>query len=159
MDDTGAENRLRELLCDQGWFLRPRPDAINRIQNAARRQRIKAASTAAGTAAVIASAAIAVPLAYSGSPATQTPSAPAPSAPAPSVHSSTPSKTHRVMPQLVGLSLQEAEAIISKAIPGVHVHVQHAKAGARVEIVVQEIPAGGSNVDRGATIVIVVSGR
>lgn len=162
-DDTGAENRLRELLRDQGWSLTPRPDAMQRIRQAARRQRIKAASTTAGAAAAIAITAIAVPLASSGTQTTQATQAMqatrTPPVSASSVPASTPSKTRRVLPLLVGLSLHEAEATISKAVPRVHVRVRHSNANVPVEIVVQEIPAGGSEVDPGTTVVLVVSGR
>lgn len=64
-DDADLESRLRELLHDPGWSLRPRADVQARIRRAARRQRMRMASFAAGTG-VIAAAAVAVPLAVSG---------------------------------------------------------------------------------------------
>jgi hypothetical protein len=64
-DDAELENRLRELLRDPGWSMRPRPDAPARIRRVVRRQRVRTASFAAGTAAV-AAAAIAIPLTVVG---------------------------------------------------------------------------------------------
>jgi hypothetical protein len=77
-DDSTAENRLRELLHDQGWSLPPWPDAQERVRRAARRQRVRAVGVCAGAAA-IAIAAIAVPLSLGGR-AAPVPLGPRPSA-------------------------------------------------------------------------------
>ena len=64
--DDETEDRLRSLLHDPGWSLRPWPDAEARVQRAARRQRLRASGVAAGAGAAI--AAVVVPLTIIGSP-------------------------------------------------------------------------------------------
>jgi DNA-binding beta-propeller fold protein YncE len=59
-DEANLENKLRGLLRDPRWSVRPRPDAQARIRQAARRQRVRRASltgAAAGTV-IVACAAI-----------------------------------------------------------------------------------------------------
>jgi hypothetical protein len=61
-----TEDRLRALLQDPRWSLRPWPDAEARVRRAARRQRLRATSVAAGAGAAI--AAVVFPLTMVGSP-------------------------------------------------------------------------------------------
>lgn len=60
--DDNAENRLRELFRDPRWSLPSWPDADARVRDAARRQRLRAASVAlcAGIAAITAITALVV---------------------------------------------------------------------------------------------------
>ena len=64
-DDATLEIKLRELLRDPRWSLRPRADAQARIRRAARRQRVRLASLTGATCA-IAAAAVALPLTVLG---------------------------------------------------------------------------------------------
>ena len=59
-DDANLESRLRELLRDPRWSLRPRPDAQVRIRRAARRQRAKTASLAGAAAGTMIAACAAI---------------------------------------------------------------------------------------------------
>jgi hypothetical protein len=119
MPDDSTEGRLRELLDDPGWSLPPWPDAQARIRRAARRQRIRTAGLAACTGA-IAAAAVAVPLALSGGgPGTapgRVPAAPATASRASATPSARDSVATVLMPDVTGLTLKQAEAIL-RSVP------------------------------------------
>ena len=148
-DDGNLENRLRELLRDPRWSLRPWPDAQARVRRSARRQRIKAASLAAGIGA-IAVAAVAVPLTLPGG---------VQGTPVPSTHASTPSAQHHNaatvrMPMVVGQELREAEAAIRAAVPIPDIIVRPVKTPAPPGTVVVQIPAAGTSVAPGSQITL-----
>jgi hypothetical protein len=115
MPDDSPEGRLRELLLDPGWSLPPWPDAQARVRRAARRQRFRTAGLAACTGA-IAAVAVAVPLALSGAGPGTVPgrvqAAPATASHASAVPSARGSAAIVLMPDVRGLTLKEAEAII-----------------------------------------------
>lgn len=149
--DASAEDRLRELLRDQEWYLRTRPDVMVRVRRAARRQRIKTAGMAACTAAAIASAAVTVPLTVSGAggPAATTHSVP----PSP-VPSSTPPA--RVMPSVLGLDLPQAEAVLRQALRQPHFTVRYAQGSQPAGTILAQTPAVGSHVGSGIRVTLVV---
>lgn len=149
-DEAGLENRLRDLLSDPQWSLRPWPDAQERVRRTARRQRIKAVSGAAGTGA-IAVAACAVPLAVLGG---------AHGTPQPANHpvrpsASQPSAATRRMPMVVGMKLAMAESILLQA--GLSITVAQVNASAPPGIVVAQTPVAGSPVTPGSHITLEVS--
>lgn len=70
MSDDHSEDRLRVLLRDDRWSLRPWPDVEPRVHRAARRQRLIATGLAAGaSAAVIAAVVVSLTLLGGGQPA------------------------------------------------------------------------------------------
>jgi len=168
-DDDSAEGRLRELLLDPGWSLPPWPDAQARIRRAARRQRVRAAGVAACTGA-IAAVAVAVPLALSGGgPGTAAGRVPA--APATASHArATPSVRDSVitvlMPDVTGLKLPAAEAVIRSVFPRPDIIVRPVKPnepagkvpGSRTpEIVIAQLPDPGAHVAVNGRIMLQVS--
>jgi PASTA domain len=156
-DDTGVEDRLRELLRDPGWSLPPRPDAPARIRRAARWQRIRTASTTACAVAVVA-AAIAGPLTLSrgGGPASApgTTHSVAAGAPSPAKHPA----PLRVMPSVIGMKLAFAEKVIHHALPATHFIVRlDATSAVRAGIVIAQTPVTGSHIRPGERVTLVVS--
>ena len=168
-DDDHPEGRLRELLLDPGWFLPPWPDAQARIRRAARRQRIRAAGLAACTGA-IAAVAVAVPLAVSGGGHGTAPGR-VPAAAATASHAiATPSVRDSVaavlMPDVTGLKLPAAEAVIRSVFPRPDIIVRHIEPhqlSGKVPgpgtpgIVVAQLPAPGARVAVSGRITLGVS--
>ncbi|HEY2265094.1 MAG TPA: PASTA domain-containing protein [Streptosporangiaceae bacterium] len=169
-DDDNPEGRLRELLLDPGWSLPPWPDAQARIRRAARRQRVRTAGLAACTGA-IAAAAVAVPLALAGGGPGTAPGR-GPAAPATASHASaTPSVRGSVatvlMPDVTGLTLEHAVAVIrSVMVPPPGITVRPAKpagppgqpsGSGTAETVVAQLPAPGARVPANGRITLEVS--
>ena len=156
MPDDIPEGRLRELLRDPGWSLPPWPDAQPRIRRAARRQRIRAAGLAA-CAGAIAAAAVAVPLALSGTgPGTvpgRVPAAPATASQASATPSARGSVATVLMPDVAGLKLPAAEAVLRSVFPRPDIIVRHVKVhgspgktSGSAQIVVSQLPGPGTRV-------------
>ena len=149
LDDDSSEDRLRELLLDPGWSLPSWPDAQARIRRAARRQRVRTAGLAACTGA-IAAVAVAVPLALSaGGPGTapgRVPAAPAAARQASATPSARGSVSAVLMPDILGLKLPEAKALIRSAFPRADIIVRHVKASQPAGVVIAQTPAPGVRV-------------
>jgi hypothetical protein len=156
--DMDDEEELRELFGDQGWWLPTPPDALIRIRRAARRQRLRAATMAACAMVVIAGA-VAGPLAFSKAGA---------SAMTPTVQVS--ARPTIQLPDVVGMQLQQAEAVIRAAIPGVRITVRHSTSttpspditlppGATLlpGSVTNELPLACALVNSGAQVTLTVS--
>ena len=151
-DEASLEDRLRDLLCDPRWSLRPWPDALGRVQRAARRQRIKAISAAACTGAV-AAAACAVPLAVLGA---------APGPPVPSTHTPTPSAAQpsaatRQMPLVVGMQEAAAVNILQAALSNPQINIVRVRTSTPPGTVVAQTPVAGTRVAPGSVITVEVS--
>ncbi len=164
LDDDGLEGRLCELLRDPGWSLPPWPDTQARIRRAARRQRIKATGLAAGTG-VIAVAAVTVPLALSGGgvrghgEGVQGTVGVVQGTPAAASHASTspPRPAARVlMPDVTGLELRAAKAVIRSAVSGPDIIVRHVKSSGPPGVVIAQLPAPGARVGQGGRITLKV---
>jgi PASTA domain len=151
-DDADCEGRLREVLRDQGWSLRPRPDAQARVRRAARRQRVKAAglATCAGT---IAAAAVAVSLALSGGGVQGTPVA----GRQPSTPSAGQRSAVRSMPAVTGLQLRAAETVIRSVVPRADIVVRHEKAQVPAGTIIAQFPAPGERLASGSRVTLVAS--
>jgi hypothetical protein len=158
--DMDDEEELRELFGDPGWWLPTPPDAMIRIRRAARRQRLRAATMAACAVVVIAGA-VAGPLAFSKAGA---------SAMTPTVQVS-PRPTIQ-LPDVIGMPLQQAEAAIRAAVPGVRITVRHSTSatpptgitlpsGAALPpgTAIAEAPLACSLVNPGAQITLTVNSR
>jgi hypothetical protein len=170
LDDDSPEGRLRELLLDPGWSLPPWPDAEARIRRAARRQRVRTAGLAACTGA-IAAAAVAVPLALSGGgPGTapgRVPAAPATASRASATPSARDSATIVLMPDVTGLRLKQAEAMIRYVLfsrPDIIIrHIKPAAPSGKVSgpgtpgIVLGQFPAPGARVAVNGQVTLGVS--
>lgn len=150
--DENYEGRLRELLRDPGWSLSPRPDAQARIQRSARRQRATITGLAACTGAA-AVAAIAVPLALSGG-GTQI-------APTAAGHlSATPSPSHHatsvVMPNVTGMTQQQAMVVILSVTTRGHIVIVHINSTQTAGVVIRQVPAAGTTVSTDGQIKLTV---
>lgn len=149
-DEDNLENRLRDLLSDPRWSLRPWPDALERIERTARRQRVKAVSRTACTGAV-AAAACAVPLAVLGG---------AHGTPLPSTHPARPSAPQSSaaavqMPMVVGMKAAAAESILLRA--GLSIEVVRVNAPVPPGTVVAQNPPAGTRVAPGSQVTLHVS--
>ncbi len=161
LDDDSPEGRLRELLLDPGWSLPPWPDPQARIRRAARRQRVRAAGLAGCTGA-IAAVAVAVPLALSGGSQGTPPGEVLTTPAAASQASVTPTPTdHRatvLMPDIVGLKLPAAKALIRSALfPRADITVRFVKASQPAGVVIAQTPAAATHVAANGRITLQVS--
>lgn len=152
-DDDRYEGRLRELLRDPGWSLTPPPDAQAWIRRSARRQRVMLTGLAACTGAAAATA-VAVPLALSGG---GSPPAPAAVGHVQATPLTQPKATSVLMPDVTGLKLKNAEAVIRSVTGPVHLVIRHVKVPRHGGTVVGQVPSPGARVSPGGQITITVT--
>jgi len=152
-DDDSYEGRLRELLRDPGWSLTPPPDAQAWIRRSARRQRVALTGLAACTGAAAATA-VAVPLALSGA---GSPPAPAAAGHVQATPLTQPKATSVLMPDVTGLKLKNAEAVIRSVTGPVHLVIRHVKVPHHGGTVVGQVPSPGARVSPDGQITITVT--